>query len=353
VPFIGLSATPWSRGLGIIYDDLLQPVSIQELIDGGYLSDFRVFAPPGPNLASVRTTAGDFNELDLSEACDKTELIADIVRTWFTKGENRPTLCYGIDRKHAQHLQERFAEAGVAVEYIDCDTALFEREEIFDRFRASETKLICNVATLDTGIDLDVRCIIDARPTRSRIRFVQTLGRGLRPAEGKDFCIILDHAGNHRRLGCVTEINFTELHDGKSNRSLDKAKREYTPVIKLCPECHCVLPPRARVCPSCGWQIVAVTPIIEKPGELVELGSARLAVKHDPAEQIMFIAMLKGYAAERGYRDGWVWHKFKERFGVDANMATIRRIEPAPPDIKTRNWIKSRQIAWAKARANG
>jgi DNA repair protein RadD len=201
VVFTALSATPWARGMGQIYDDLLQPVSIQELIDGGYLSDFRVFAPPGPDLASVRTTGGDFNEGDLSEACDKNELVADIVRTWFAKGENRPTLCYGIDRKHAQHLQERFAEAGVAVEYIDCETPLFEREEIFDRFRASDTKLICNVATLDTGTDLDVRCIIDARPTRSRIRFIQTLGRGLRPAEGKDFCIILDHAGNHRRLG--------------------------------------------------------------------------------------------------------------------------------------------------------
>jgi ribosomal protein L40E len=152
---------------------------------------------------------------------------------------------------------------------------------------------------------------------------------------------------------CVTEINFTELHDGESNRNLDKAKRDYTPQIKLCPECHCVLPPRARVCPTCGWQILAATPIIEKDGELVELGSARLAGKSDPAEQIMFIAMLKGYAVERGYKDGWVFYKFRERFGHDANMATIRRIEPAHPDIKIRNWIKSRQIAWAKRRANG
>jgi hypothetical protein len=105
-------------------------------------------------------------------------------------GEARDKVVEGKPRR-------RFIEAGVCVEYIDCDTALFEREEIFDRFRSGETKLICNVAVLDTGLDLDVRCIIDARPTRSRIRFVQTIGRGLRPGEGKDHLIILDHAGNH------------------------------------------------------------------------------------------------------------------------------------------------------------
>jgi DNA repair protein RadD len=127
VPFIGLSATPWAKGLGKSYDDLLMPVSIQELIDEAYLSPFRVFAPPGPDLSAVRTVAGDFHEADLSDVCDTKEIVADIVKTWFEKGENRPTLCYGIDRKHAQHLQERFIEAGIRTEYIDCDTPLFEQ----------------------------------------------------------------------------------------------------------------------------------------------------------------------------------------------------------------------------------
>jgi superfamily II DNA or RNA helicase len=203
VPFVGLSATPWSRGLGKTYDDLLWPVSIQELIAEGYLSPLRVFAPPAPDLTGVRTVAGEFHEGDLSNACNTKEIVADVVTTWLEKGENRPTLCYGIDRKHAQHLQERFIEAGVRAEYIDCDTRLFDREEIFDRFRASETKLICNVATLDTGIDLDVRCIIDARPTKSRIRFVQTIGRGLRPSPGKDHLIVLDHAGRLEHMAHV------------------------------------------------------------------------------------------------------------------------------------------------------
>ena len=68
-------------------------------------------SPPAPDLSGVCTVAGDFNESDLSDACDKGEIVADVVKTWMEKGENRPTLCYGVDRKHARHLQERFTEA--------------------------------------------------------------------------------------------------------------------------------------------------------------------------------------------------------------------------------------------------
>lgn len=316
IPFIGLSATPWAKGLGKTYDDLLMPVSIQELIGDGYLSTFRVFAPPAPDLTNVRTVSGDFHETDLSDVCDTKELVADIVKTWFEKGENRPTLCYGIDRKHAQHLEERFAEAGVRVEYIDCDVKMYDREEIFERFRAGETKIISNVATCDTGLDLpSVSCVIDARPTRSRIRFVQTIGRGLRPAEGKDHLIVLDHAGNHRRLGLITDIGCGELDDGENGRAYDRDGRVAVPTIKLCPDCNCVLPPRARECPACGFVILAVTPIVERIGELVELGCI------DPGGSGVTNAIKRHwYGAflwicdERGKSRGWAFHLFLEKF---------------------------------------
>jgi DNA repair protein RadD len=352
VPFIGLSATPWAKGLGKSYDDLLLPVSIQELIDEEYLSPFRVFAPAPPDLTAVRTVAGDFHETDLSDVCDTKEIVADIVKTWFEKGESRPTLCYGVDRKHAQHLQERFVEAGVRTEYIDCDTPLFEREEIFDRFRASETKLICNVATLDTGIDLDVRCIIDARPTRSRIRFVQTIGRGLRPCEGKDHLIILDHAGNHRRLGLVTDIGCGELDNGDAGRSYDKDGRVAAPTIKLCPECNCVLPPRARECPACGFQILAATEVLERDGELVELGSrlsGSVSDRHrqECAKKDLWHGALVKIGRQKGHKPGWAAHKFREKFG---RWPTLNYPPEREPTVEILNWVRSRQIAYAKAR---
>lgn len=81
VPFVGLSATPWTKGLGKHYDDLIQVTTTAELIEAGYLSPFRVYAPSHPDLAGVRTVAGDYHEGDLSKAMNKPELVADVVTT--------------------------------------------------------------------------------------------------------------------------------------------------------------------------------------------------------------------------------------------------------------------------------
>ena len=79
MPFIGLSATPWTKGLGKRFDDLIRPTSTRELIDLGMLSQFRVYAPSHPDLSGVRTVAGDYREDDLSDAMNKAPLIADVV----------------------------------------------------------------------------------------------------------------------------------------------------------------------------------------------------------------------------------------------------------------------------------
>lgn len=265
---------------------------------------------------------------------------------------NPPTLCYGVDRKHAQHLQERFLEAGIAAEYVDCDTAMFDREDIFDRFRAGETKIICNVATLDTGIDLDVRCIIDARPTKSRIRFVQTIGRGLRVADDKDHLIVLDHAGNHQRLGLVTDIHFAHLDDGEGRGSPDENKSEHEPIIKLCPECKCILPPRARECPACGVAIYAATEVVEADGELVELGQ-RLSLsvgecyRQTWEHRDLWHGALVKIGRQKGYAPGWAAHKYREKFGA---FPTLNHPPEREPTVEILNWVRSRAIAFAKRR---
>jgi DNA repair protein RadD len=349
--FVGLSATPWAKGMGTVWQGLVAPVSIRELIEDGFLCQFRVLAPPGPDLTGVRTTAGDYNDFDLAAACNKVALVANVIETWLAKGADLPTLCYGVDRKHAQHLQERFIEAGISAAYIDCDTPMFEREEIFARFTAGETCVIYNVATLDTGIDLDVRCIIDARPTKSRIRFVQTIGRGLRMAPGKDFLLILDHAGNHHRLGLVTDIDSPVLHDGETGQAAyDTAKEAAAPTIKLCPECSCVQAPRPRECPQCGHVFEATSNVIERDGELVEIGAEAGEYRDVRQSQAEFYGMLKYHGASKDYKPGWAARQFFEKFGNWPNDPYVRNTAPIPPDLTARNWIRSRAIAFAKAR---
>src|SRR5262249_19287246 len=100
-PFVGLSATPWARSMAKHWDYLIVGATTRELIDTGYLSKFRVFAPSSPDLRGVRVRAGDYVESDLSEVMNRDDLVGDVVKTWLEKAEGPPTICFAVDRAHA------------------------------------------------------------------------------------------------------------------------------------------------------------------------------------------------------------------------------------------------------------
>lgn len=346
VPFIGLSATPWTRGLGRHFDKLIIGSTTRELIDAGYLSKFTVFAPSSPDLSKVRTVAGDYHEGDLSGAMDQAGLVADVIETWMARGKGRPTLCFAVDRAHAQHLQQKFIQAGAKAEYIDAYTSTLDREAIAKRFRKGEVEVVCNVGCLTTGIDWDVRCIILARPTKSEMLFVQMIGRGLRTADGKDDCLILDHSDNHIRLGFVTDIHHEKLDDGRERQKAEPKGKEALP--KKCAKCSLLKPPKTLICPACGFKPEPKCDVVSKDGELVEFSSRSSVKPISNIERADFYRELKHFAASRGYKSGWISHKYKEKFGHWPSG--LDYLTPMPPTAATLGWIKSRQIAFAKAK---
>jgi superfamily II DNA or RNA helicase len=342
VPFIGLSATPWTRGLGRYFDDLLIPTTLQELIDSGHLSPFRVFAPSHPDLTGVRTVAGDFHEGDLSAAMSKGALVADVVETWKQRGENRSTFCFAVDRLHAKALQERFLAAGVAAEYMDAYTALPDREVIRKKFHDGTCRVVCNVGVLTVGVDWDVRALILARPTKSEMLFVQIVGRALRRAEGKESAILLDHSDNHLRLGFVTDIHHDKLNDGRERVS---AKREGPPLPKECPQCTFLRPPRVGTCPSCGFKATPTSKIACEDGELAELTRK----VNDGATKQRWYSMLLFHARRRGFKEGWAANQYRQRFGVwPLGLSDY----PVEPDGEVMGYIQHAMIRYAKGRAS-
>ena len=189
VPFIGLSAPRRGRAAWANFTTTCSsPRRRASLIDAGYLADFVAFAPSDPDLSSVSTGAdGDFKAGRVGRRDGRASITGDIVLNWLKRGENRPTIVFCVNRKHAQHVCERFVEAGVRGRVRWTATRrTMSRRRIFARFRSGETKVLCNVGVLTTGVDLPMSgASIDAQPTKSRILFVQKIGRGLRTAEGK------------------------------------------------------------------------------------------------------------------------------------------------------------------------
>jgi superfamily II DNA or RNA helicase len=341
-----LTATPWTRGLGKYFGRLIIGSTTQELIDTGYLSPFRAFAPASPDLTGVRTVAGDFHEGDLGDAMNKTVLVADVVTTWLERAAGRPTLCFAVDRAHAKNLQQKFLSENVSAEYIDCFTESPARNATAKRFHAGEVQVVCNVGCLTTGIDWDVRCIILARPTKSEILYVQMIGRGLRTAGGKSDCLILDHSDNHIRLGFVTDIHYETLDEGKEKLSVRTVRAEALP--KKCPKCTFLKPPKMLQCPCCGFMPAPPPKAVHVDGELIELTSRNTATIASTEAQQRFYAELRRVAETRGYKGGWSAHKFKEKFGHFPPFAWNSQ-PSATPSPATFRWVQSRNIAWAKS----
>ena len=345
VPVIGLTATPWAKGMGKLYDDLIIGTTTQRLIESGYLSNFKVFAPAHPDLTGVKIVKGDYETKGLSRAMQQGTLVADIVSTWLEKGEDRPTLCFGVDRAHAKKLQQQFLEAGVPTGYMDAFTDIEEREQIAKQFANGDLKVVCNVGVLTTGIDWDVRCIILARPTRSEILYTQIIGRGLRTAEGKDYCLILDHSDTTLRLGFVTDIHHDVLDSGKKTKGIHEKKIK---LPRACPKCAYLKPPGSRECPVCGFAAVATSKVETEEGELAELTSKKeqLGKQWTTQAKLNFYAELLGYARQKGYKDGWAYHAYKQRIGVGPPSRPI----PLAPSPATLSWIRHLNIARAKQR---
>lgn len=353
--FVGLSATPWARGMGDRWDDLIIPTSIGDLIEQGYLSKFRVFAPTHPDLSGVKIIAGDYHDGQLSERMSGAKIVADVVTTWLEKGDNQPTLCFAVDRGHAQLLHDQFASVGVTSAYVDANTDREERAKILGAFQRGEVKVINSIGTMTTGVDVDCRCIIMARPTKSEILFVQCIGRGLRTAPGKEHCIILDHSDTHLRLGMVTDIYHDTLRTSKSEAEEKKAKKkpDTVPTPIECVVCACLIPVRAPECPNCGYVPKRACKVVTEDGELLELGAAPPKGKREPAlvklarqgEQEIYSQLL---AMQGTKKSGWVSIKFKAIFDKWPPRWMINRQEE--PSSALRSWVCSENIKWAKSR---
>lgn len=345
IPFIGLSATPWTRGLGKFYDDLLIPATTKELIDEGYLSPFEVYGPSSPDLSGVRTVAGDFHEGQLADRMDQPQLVADVVSTWCKLGQNRPTFVFAVNRSHAKHLADTFEATGVPTGYIDAYTSIDDRNSVRDAFHTGDIKVVCNVGCLTTGVDWDVRCIVLARPTKSEILFVQMVGRGLRTAPGKVDCLILDHSDTHARLGFVTDIHHETLDMGRpKERGKPAEKKEKLP--KVCPSCSFLKPVGMHECPACGFTPDHRQDVETAEGELVAIKGKKR--KFTQADKTRWWSEILGYCHEKDKERNFGLAVYREKF--DEWPSNKWGTSPVKAGEEVRRYIKSRNIAWAKRR---
>ncbi len=319
---LGCTATPYrgdGKGLGAMFTDMVIIAGVQELVEQGWLVPPRMYAPSEPDLLGIRTIAGDYDKEELAERCDIADLIGDIVLHWKKLALGRPTVCFAVNILHSQHITAQFVLAGVNAVHLDGTTPADERADILERLRQGRIEVVCNVGVMQEGTDVPcLGAIILARPTKSHCLYVQMVGRGLRPYEDLEDCVVLDHGGNCLRHGDVRDEVDVDLSDGLKKKKVGPDSIGLT----QCAECYRIYDSSLTECPECG----AVKRKLS-PAELAHLDGELKEKKWDPEKalakrarkfeqsQCTTVAELTQLGKDRGYKNpaGWAWYVMKAR----------------------------------------
>lgn len=330
-----LTATPRrldGRGMGEIADTIIPTCSTAELVDEGLLAPVRYYAPPGPDLSAVHSTAGDFNIGELASAMDKPRITGCAIDHYRRVAHGRPAVAFCCSIEHAQHTAQAFVAAGYRAVAISGDSDQIERDAALAGLQSGLFDVVCNCALWVAGVDAPaVSCIIMLAPTQSLVKYLQSIGRGLRTHPGKPDCIVLDHAGNLDRHGSPLDARAWSLNGAGPKKS---ANRE-TPV-KSCPSCFATVSALASHC-ICGHAfVVKPRTIAEVEGELaeIELQAARKVEDEALAEKARKNARvaqgrssqledLINLARSRGYKRPELWARSVIRGRVERDQRKI------------------------------
>jgi superfamily II DNA or RNA helicase len=350
---VGLTATPArgdGRALGSLYDRIIPVASVEGLTKEGFLCPAIYYSPSKPDLHEVKVRAGDYIPGELSRAVDKPQLVGDVVQHWHKLAAGRKTVVFAASIEHSQHLANEFNASGVKAEHVDALTPQGERDAIFRRFRSGETLVLTNCFLASYGFDLpDLSCVVLARPTKSLVLYLQMVGRGLRPAPGKDHCLILDHSGAVAEHGFADEPRPWSLSGDDTIQDREKARRKSEPKeqkARTCKGCSYVFK-GSLVCPKCGWQVPRPAKDVGMvDGELERQNGETIRNQRDT------YAELRMYAVSRNFQTGWAAHKYRELFGRFPPWAWNN--DPLKvPSAQTDGLVKYLQIKWAKGQKSG
>ncbi len=377
---LGVTATPMrADGKGLardydgLFDDMIVGPDMRNLIDAGFLTDYRIFAPlTDINLDDVTVSAktGDYTKPKLTNAVRESKIVGDVVEHYLKIANGKQGVTFATDVQTSEDIAEKFRSAGVPAEAVSAKTPAPERAAIIRKFKNRELRQLINCDLFGEGFDLPaIEVVSMARPTQSYGLYVQQFGRALRLLPGKVEAIIIDHVGNVVLHGLPDARRNWSLARREGNGKAKKKDPDEIPV-RACPECTSVYERVEPYCPYCGH-----IPVPEQrngpefvDGDLTELDAetlarmrgdvadvakdkevlrAELAAKFVPvigqlsmvkkhvarqeahADLLHEIAMWAGHEKAKGRGDKERYKRFFHRFGIDVLTAQSLKTKEA------------------------
>lgn len=275
------------QGLGRHHDGLVDAMvlapTMREIIDMGYLTDYRIYAPPSDldlTGVTISSTTGDFNADQVRKAVHKSHITGDVVDHYIRLASGKLGVTFAVDVEAAGEIAAAFRAKGVPAEVVSAKTPDAVRAAILRRFKNREVMQLVNVDLFGEGFDLPaIEVVSFARPTESFALYSQQFGRALRlmvdikgydlltdaqrreriAASSKPAAIIIDHVGNvyRHRLPDAARVWSLDRRERKS-----ASKSDAIP-IRVCPNtnvdntgegCFRDYERSLPACPYCGFK---------------------------------------------------------------------------------------------------
>ena len=276
IKVIGLTATPYRLGQGLLTNDGLftdiccDATGVDEFnwfIEQGHLAPLI----PKPtvteyDIEKVGIQNGDFKKGELEQAVNEDKLTFKILEEMVEAGYDRKSwLIFASGIKHTEKVAEALAYYGISASTVHSKIEASckgwsksrERQYRIEAFKNREFRALVNNNVLTTGFDHGpIDMIGSLRPTVSPGLHVQMLGRGTRPAPEKSNCLVLDFAGNVKRLGPINDPVLPKK----------KGKKTGEAPVRVCPQCGVYNHASARICFNCQYEFPIKEKLTKKAG---------------------------------------------------------------------------------------
>jgi DNA repair protein RadD len=388
------------KGLGRQADGLVDAMvvgpTMRQLIDMGFLTDYKIYAPPCDvdlSHVAISDTTGDFNQVQLRNAIHESgSIVGDVVNHYKRicmqeLGRLGLGVTFAVDVEEATKIAKAFRDNGVPAEVVSAKTPDHARAAILRRFKAREILQLVNVDLFGEGFDLPaIEVVSMARPTESFSLFCQQFGRALRlmisdvlsgawdtytdeqrrsfiASSGKPYALIIDHVSNIVRHGLPDAFREWSLGRGESRRG---KKRDDAIPIRTClnPECFRVYTRAAVCCPHCGTRpapagrstpdqvdgdLVELDPAVLKAlrGEIDRIDGAPMIPQHlrnSPAQVAIYNTHEKRKAAQRTLREAIaLWAGYQDLLGYSQREQYKRFFFMFGTDVATAQTLGARE----------
>lgn len=361
---IGFTATPKRTGsmkqLALDYDDIIQTISVKDLVDKEFLVSDDYYGVSGVDLNGIKhdRLKGDYSEADMFGRFNSPKLYAGVVKNWMQVARGTHTIVFCVNIEHVIHTCEEFHKNGIDARFLvssmgkpkepeaDAEAGMWtryeermrlytlylesfgrwsgERSYMIGKFKNKDFPVLINAGIATTGFDCpSIETVVINRATSSLTLWLQMVGRGSRIYPGKTHFNILDFGDNAKRLGHYTAPqNWSIWHEAVEAGG-------GVPPVKECglvgdaPKvdeqgksgCDRLIMASIKICPFCGYMYPKkIAKDIDLKAVVYDNETHKAIAVKKISEMSTF--ELSEYRKIKGHKPAWLWRQLYFRGGT-------------------------------------